>query len=600
MTVEPRWAARFRAPRVFLPAWAADAPDRCIYLSNVSGRREVYAWDRATGAHRQVTDRRNGTRHGAIDPSGDWIWWFDDTDGDEWGIWRREPFGGGVAAEQAVAGLPPAYSAGLALGRKAVAAGISTPDGVAVHCGRYGELASQLIYQHAEFAAVVGLSHDDTLACIVHSERGDMLHPAVRVVRADDGGTVADLDDGPQRSLVALGFSPAAGDSRLLVVHERRGRQEPLIWDPVRGTERELRIELPGELTAGWYPDGAALLVTRAHAGRTELYRYLPDTGQLSAVDTPRGMVEEATARPDGTVEFAWSCASAPPAVRSSRGAVVLQPAGEPAPSTVDVEDAWVDGPGGRIHALVSRPAGAGPHPTVFSLHGGPHSLDADLFSPARAAYVDTGYCVIQVNYRGSTGYGAAWRDGLIGRPGLTELADVAAVQDWAIGSGLSDPDRCAIAGASWGGYLALLGLGVQPDRWALGLALVPVADYVAAYEDEMDSLKALDRGLFGGSPEQVPEVYQRCSPITYVDQVRAPVLVVAGENDARCPIRQIENYLLRLASREAPHEVYRFDAGHGSIVVDEQIRQTAVQLDFLHRHLPALRQQHEAQPNPA
>lgn len=587
VTDEPPWAARFRAPRVFLPAWAADAPDRCLYLSNASGRRELYAWDRSTDAHRQVTDRRNGTRYGAIDPRGEWIWWFDDSDGDEWGIWRREPFGGGTAAEPAVPGLPAGYEAGLALGRKVVAAGSTTGSGVSVHCGRYGE-QPRLIYSHAQFALVTGLSHDDELACVVHSERGDLLHPAIRVVRAADGTTVADLDDGPGRSLAALGFSPATGDSRVLVAHERRGRQEPLIWDPVRGTERELRIDLPGDLSAGWYPDGAAILLTHSHAGRTELYRYRPDTAELSTVDTPRGVVEDAAARPDGTVEFAWSSASSPPAVRSSAGSALLRAPGPAAPSTVDVADAWVDGPGGRVHALVSPPAGARPFRTVFLLHGGPHSLDADLFSPGRAAYVDAGYCVVHVNYRGSVGYGAAWRDGLIGRPGLTELEDVAAVQDWAIHSGLSDPDGCAIVGASWGGYLTLLGLGTQPERWAAGVAIVPVADYVTAYHDEMDSLKALDRGLFGGTPDEVPEVYQRCSPLTYVDRVRAPVLVMAGENDARCPIRQIENYLARLAERGTPHEEYRFEAGHGSVVVEEQIRQVATQLDFLRRHLPA------------
>ena len=73
---------------------------------------------------------------------------------------------------------------------------------------------------------------------------------------------------------------------------------------------------------------------------------------------------------------------------------------------------------------------------------------------------------------------------------------------------------------------------------------------------------------------------------MTYVDDVRAPVIVLAGENDPRCPIRQIDNYLARLAARSAPHEVYRFDAGHGSLVVNEQIRQTEVVLDFCGRHV--------------
>jgi dipeptidyl aminopeptidase/acylaminoacyl peptidase len=101
-----------------------------------------------------------------------------------------------------------------------------------------------------------------------------------------------------------------------------------------------------------------------------------------------------------------------------------------------------------------------------------------------------------------------------------------------------------------------------------------------------MEPLRAFDRAIFGGSPSDVPEVYKRCSPITYVDAVRAPVLVLAGANDPRCPIRQIENYLGELDRRGKPHEVYRFDAGHGSLVIEETIRQVEVALSFALRHV--------------
>jgi dipeptidyl aminopeptidase/acylaminoacyl peptidase len=114
----------------------------------------------------------------------------------------------------------------------------------------------------------------------------------------------------------------------------------------------------------------------------------------------------------------------------------------------------------------------------------------------------------------------------------------------------------------------------------------VPVADYVAAYEDEMEQLRSFDRALFGGSPETKPAVYNECSPITYVGAVQAPVLVLAGDNDPRCPIRQIENYLDRLAARDVPYEFYRYDAGHGSLVIAETIRQTSAEVHFALRAL--------------
>ena len=143
------------------------------------------------------------------------------------------------------------------------------------------------------------------------------------------------------------------------------------------------------------------------------------------------------------------------------------------------------------------------------------------------------------------------------------------------------------LSGASWGGYLTLLGLGTQPERWALGLGLVPVADYIAAYEDEMEPLKAYDRSLFGGvSPTDDPQRYIQRSPLTYIENVRVPMLILAGENDPRCPIRQIDNYVARLRELGMPHEVVRYDAGHGSLRTEERIRQLEAQLEFVARYL--------------
>ena len=579
----PAWEQRFRAARVSLPEWARDAPDRCLYVGNPTGTWELFAWDRGRGTTRQVTDRPHGTSDGALSPDGEHVWWFDDSDGDEYGVWRRQPFDGGPDVG-AVPGVPAAYPAGLALGTRTVVVGCADDDGSTVWV-RSGDGEPAVLYRSEHDADVADLSRDETLVVLEHSEHGDSRHRALRVVRTD-GTVVGDLWDGEGLGLHAVGFSPVPGDDRVLCLHERAGRPEPLLWEPGSGREQRLDLDLPGDLDADWYPDGSALLVRSEARGRSTLHRV--DLPGLSVTDlpTPTGTVGDATARPDGTVEFSWSSAAEPPVVRSSTGEVVLAPPGPPPPPSVPVTDAFVDGPGGSVHALVATPAGQGPFPTVFLLHGGPTHHDSDSFAADRAAWVDLGCAVVHVNYRGSTGYGSAWRDAITGRPGLTELEDVAAVHDWAVASGVSDPARCAVAGGSWGGYLALLALGTSPQRWAAGVAAVPVADYVAAYEDEMEPLRAFDRSLFGGSPDEVPERYRASSPLTHVEHVRAPVLVLAGANDPRCPLRQVESYLAALVEHGAPHEVYRFDAGHGSLVVDERVRQMRTELAFVARQL--------------
>ncbi|WP_435127789.1 S9 family peptidase [Actinacidiphila sp. bgisy144] len=594
----PAWETRFRAPRVGLPEWAEDAPDRSLFVSNVTGTYELYAWDRTTGGRRQVTDRPNGTTDGTLSRDGAWVWWFSDTDGDEFGVWMKQPFGGGDDIP-AAPGLPPSYPAGLALGvgGLAVIGRSSDDEGTSVHVVPASGEAYE-IYRHPESAGVGDLSEDGTLVVIEHTEHGDAMHSALRVLRVSDGSTVAELDDTDggrlELGLDCLGFAPVPGDTRLLVGHQRTGRWLPMVWDVAGGEQTELAFDLPGDVHAEWYPDGSALLVVHDFHARGELFRYDLADGSLTRLDTPAGSVGGATARPDGSVEYLWSSAAQPPAVRSTAGGIVLEAPGLRAPESVPVEDVWVEGPGGPIHALVQRPprpageedAAPAPFPTVFEIHGGPTWHDSDSFAAGPAAWLDHGFAVVRVNYRGSTGYGREWTDALKHRVGLIELEDIAAVRQWAVESGLADPARLVLTGGSWGGYLTLLGLGTQPEAWTVGIAAVPVADYATAYADEMEALKALDRTLFGGSPQEVPDRYEASSPITYVDKVAAPVYISAGMNDPRCPIRQIDNYVERLRALDKPHEVYRYDAGHGSLVVEERIKQVRLELAFALRHV--------------
>ncbi|MFN2483869.1 MAG: prolyl oligopeptidase family serine peptidase [Candidatus Limnocylindria bacterium] len=591
IATEAPWRRRFRAPRRILPLWGRDRPERLLFASNESGKWELYAWDREHGRERQVTDRREGTVNGYLDPTGESIWWFDDTDGDELGMWRVEPFWGGEDASP-LEELGRAYSTGLALGRTLAVAGTSSAaGGDEIHVLRRGRRPVR-IYAHEESAWLSGvprlwnylsdLSCDERLFCFHHSEHGDSRHPALRVMTIH-GETVADLWDGPGLGLYAAGWPPVPGDNRVLIHHERDGARRPMLWSPELGETVSLPIDLPGEVDASWYPDGRALLLAHAHAGRSELLRLDLATGAVEPLDAPRGVAGPAAARPDGSVWYAWSDASTPPQVRSTVDGPVLEPPREAAPGGRAYADLRV----GAVHAFLAAPAAPRPVPTIVLVHGGPDSHDRDEFSPAVQAWVDHGFAVVLVNYRGSTGYGREWRDAITGNPGFTELEDILAVGQRVVDDGIADPARLVLGGASWGGYVTLLGLGTQPERWSAGVAAVPVGDYVAAYEDEMEPLKAYDRALFGGaSPTDDPERYRIRSPITYADRVRVPVLILAGENDPRCPIRGIDNYVERLRQLGKDHEVLRFDAGHGSMRIDERIRQLAAQIDFLARRI--------------
>src|SRR3954465_10815413 len=192
--VTARWQARFRVPRVSLPAWARLAPDRCLYSSDLSGVVEQYAWDRAAGTHRQVTDRPNGTLMGTLSPDGETIWWFADNDGDEFGVWMTQPFGGG-ADTAAVPEVEPAYPAGLEVGRTLTAIGRSTDDGSELWLAPAGG-SPRVISRHADPASVDALTRDDELLVISHSEHGDPRYPALRVLRTEDDSLLADAWDG--------------------------------------------------------------------------------------------------------------------------------------------------------------------------------------------------------------------------------------------------------------------------------------------------------------------------------------------------------------------------------------------------------------------
>jgi dipeptidyl aminopeptidase/acylaminoacyl peptidase len=128
--------------------------------------------------------------------------------------------------------------------------------------------------------------------------------------------------------------------------------------------------------------------------------------------------------------------------------------------------------------------------------------------------------------------------------------------------------------------------MGRRPELWAGGMAEVAIADWKTMYEDEAESLRGYQRALFGGAPDEVPEATRKSSPITYAEQIKAPVMVIQGENDTRCPARQMKVYEAKLKSLGKQIEVHWFSAGHGSRAQEQQIQHQEKMLSFAYRVL--------------
>jgi dienelactone hydrolase len=590
----PTWERRFRAPNIGMPDWSPAAPDRAVYASTETGIWQVHAFDVATGTRRAVTDHPVGLRDGTPSLDGELVLWFQDETGDESGRWMAEPFAAGGERRVFLPGAPVGWNEGFAQAPGVVAAAISDRDGFAIFTAVDGAPAKEL-YRSTESIRIggaeaggfdrAGLSADGSLLALEHAEHGDLLHPAIRVVDPRTGATMGEQGE-EGLALASACWSPVAGDQRLAILHEREGEERPAIWDLAAGTREDLDVEVDGVVEVhDWWPDASALLLINLYEGRDRLFRYDLATGTLTPIPAPEGTIFQARVRPDGTVWYRHSTGVRQALVFDEDGAEVLAPS-ERAPDGRPYES-WhfPNGLGDTVHGFFVTPAGDGPHPVMMFVHGGPTWLDTDRFSPEVQAYVEAGFAVGMVNYRGSIGYGQAWRDTLIGNIGGPELEDVNAGLADLVARGIADSSRAVIAGWSWGGYITLMELGKHPELWRCGVAGVPVGDYEESYDDMSPLLQAYDRALLGGAPKDVPELMRERNPIYFADNVTAPVLFIAGENDSRCPIRQVMLYVDKLKARNHPHEVYTFATGHSSFDVDETVRQMRVILDFLQRN---------------
>ncbi len=238
---------------------------------------------------------------------------------------------------------------------------------------------------------------------------------------------------------------------------------------------------------------------------------------------------------------------------------------------------------GKKVPALLYRPdENRQPAPAVVYIHGGPNWLAQFTWDPLVQHMVSRGWVVLAPNYRGSTGYGKAWQLANRFDLGGQDTGDIAAAVDYLVTKNIAQPDRIAVTGRSYGGYLTMTSLTLYPERWAGGSAVVPFLNWFTGHENSRQDLKHWDLENFG-DPVNDKELYHNRSPYFFLDRVKSPVQFICGAHDPRCPASEsIQAHEALLAMRKPCDLALYPDEGHVFLQIDNVVDAKRRQVDFL------------------
>ncbi|HVD31290.1 MAG TPA: S9 family peptidase [Methylomirabilota bacterium] len=437
---------------------------------------------------------------------------------------------------------------------------------------------------------------------------------------------IADLATRTERPLLTGAFWHVVGGwspdgKRLLVMRVfDNTTQDLLIVDPLIGDAREVtrHVEDVSHIPAGWLADGRALVITDEDSDHLWLGAFDVETGKYEPIDRPDWDVELAASSSDGRTQIwsvnedgystlRWRIRSGPVRERRLDGAacdgLVISADGSraaftrlgptepwqvwtldlasgdarvalastfavPAAELVQPELIRIPGPDGEIPCFVYRPRDArGPTPAILYPHGGPEGQSRPAFGSHLthlAALIHRGFALVVPNIHGSTGYGRKWQASIHKDWGGIDLRDLRAVTDWMTKQKDFDRSRLAVYGGSYGGFATLLCVTQIPDVWRCAVDVFGVANLVTMIENAQPNWRRFLARWIGDLDKDRDKLIER-SPITHIDNVRCPMLILQGENDPRVPKEESDQVVERLRSlgRRVDYVVYP-DEGHG------------------------------------
>ena len=345
--------------------------------------------------------------------------------------------------------------------------------------------------------------------------------------------------------------------------------------------------------------------------GTSQLYLRDENSAPMRVAGLPRGVIDQMTLSPDGQTLLARiNSATAPqdvyvillgeigaldtPRLRRLTFSMLggLLPEGLVTPELVS----FPTFDGRQIPAWLYRPEGVSEHhkaPVVLSIHGGPEAQERTRFNPLYQYLLSRGIGVLAPNIRGSTGYGATYQKLLHRDWGGAELKDIEAAARYAQGLDWVSRHRIGVYGGSFGGFATLSAMTRLPEYWAAGAEIVGPSNLLTFVRAVPPTWRRL-MAEWVGDPEEDADMLRERSPITYVEQVKSPLLVLQGANDPRVVKAESDQMVERLRSlgRDVEYVVFE-DEGHGFAKRANQLRGYWLVAEFLERHLRAHRSGH-------
>jgi dipeptidyl aminopeptidase/acylaminoacyl peptidase len=441
----------------------------------------------------------------------------------------------------------------------------------------------ETVVEGPDFVADPRWRPDGAAYCWLEWDHPDMPWDATRLV-VDEGGVRTVVAGGEDR--VSVVHPQWADDGALWFCDDRTGFWSIYRWTPEGGTEAI--VELGADIgvpqwvfgqTAFALLDAGRVLFVHGGDGVDHLAVRSVD-GSIHPLDVGATSIDQLRGA-GSTAVFLRASATDEPHVAAVRidGLEVGELDVVVPPRDLGLPTGWFSPPtpidfptpgGVDAHALfypptnpeVTGPDGDAP-PLLVLIHGGPTSAARPMLKLSTQFWTSRGFAVVDVNYRGSTGYGRAFRDLLQGQWGIADVEDCVAVVEHLASEGLVDRDRCAIRGGSAGGFTTLAALAFH-DVFAAGASHYGVADLAVLAQDTHKFESRYLDGLVGPWPEAA-DVYAARSPINHVDRITVPLAVFQGLEDAVVPPNQAEMIVEGVRANSVEVDYVTFvGEGHG------------------------------------